>query len=491
MPPLHASASSPEPENPSPPADRSNTDPLAREDPTGEHKNPETPAAPQELVLEHLEAIDYRNFDHLQARFAPHLNVISGENGQGKTNLVEAIGFLLELDSFRGQRGQMLIRDGCSVARLEGLLRWGNTEYPLRVIIHSQGRRVWCDDTLVKRLSEHIGLATTRVFNPEHLYRFRRDGSERRQLLDRCLGQQDPQYAQALIRWRKIWTQRNSALRRGELNALDAWDTLFSEACATVSTGRTHLVQALSPHLAALDAVFSNPEREGTLQLIYRPSLGSDLAQNLAKLRTKRRIETQLGHTLYGSQRDQLFLQRQRSGNSADARSDTRPDTRPDTRFSQGEYRLAFLCLKLALSEWMAASQGVRPLLILDDLFSELDPRRQTLLMRYLQGREQQIFITHADPQIRHCWSQARSFSMHNGTLQTETQHARSQHAELQHTRSQHVAGSHRGPARDDVASIGWSHRERSHTEAVHAEPVCTPQRRTPHSSMNHVLAAL
>jgi len=216
------------------------------------------------------------------------------------------------------------------------------------------------------------------LFNPDSLYSYRHYAGTRRAEIDRFLSFLDPDYLSALRKYRAILLQKNVLLKGGDRSSLPEWNRLLIETASDIIQRRAGLVEQMQEKLAALWGELVG--REAPLRLVYEPSLKGDAQADAATLARVHEQELHAGHALYGPHRDdfQLTLERQRK----------------ESYFSQGEYRVSLLALKLALNALLKEQRGFRPVIVLDDLFSELDRDVRARLLDYLQRIDNQIFIT-------------------------------------------------------------------------------------------------
>jgi DNA replication and repair protein RecF len=330
------------------------------------------------MVIREFGAIQFRNYRELFVNFSDGINLFIGDNGQGKTNLAEAIYFLSHLSSFRTHRLEPLITFGEAAAWLQGTVIKSDLAQKARVEIARKGRRVWLDDQPIATLSAYVALFYAILFNPDSLYSYRHYPGSRRAEFDRFLSFLDPEYLDGMRKFRTVLMEKNGLLKGGDLSSLPDWNQLFIETAHDIIQRRAALLERLNGELPALFALLTG--RREALRLAYEPSLTGEAARDAALLARVRDQERQAGHALYGPHRDdvQLVLDGQRK----------------ESYFSQGEFRASLLALKLALNALLAERKGFHPVLILDDLFSELDGHVQARLLDYLKTMPNQIFIT-------------------------------------------------------------------------------------------------
>ncbi len=330
------------------------------------------------MVVKEFSALNFRNYRELNIAFSGGINLVTGGNGQGKTNLAEGIYFLNHLSSFRSGRLEPLLAFGEPAAYLQGALRRADGTHKARVEITRGGRRAWLDEESVGTLSAYVALFYALLFNPDSLYNYRHYPGERRTLFDRFLSFLDGSYLERLRAFRSVHAQKNGLLKSGQTGSLPDWNQLFIDKAWGIIGSRAELTERINERLAPVfQELTGRPE---ALRLSYQPSLKGDREADAATLERATDSERQAGHALYGPHRDdfQLVLGSQRK----------------ESYFSQGEYRIALLALKFRLNALLQERLGFHPVIILDDLFSELDDSVQERLVAHLQSIPNQIFIT-------------------------------------------------------------------------------------------------
>lgn len=338
------------------------------------------------MVIQEFSAVGFRNYKELFLPLSAGIHLIVGDNGQGKTNLVEGIYFLGHLSSFRTHRLEQLITFGEKQGFIQGVVNKNDVSQKARVEITRRGRRVWLDEVPVPRLSSYISLFHSLLFNPDSLYNYRNFPGERRAFFDRFLSFQDAEYLDAIRSFKSIQNQKNQLLKSQDYLSLPDWNRLFAENACVIIRKRREVEGKLNNILAETFTQLTGKQQN--LLLEYRPSLSGDLETDLRALEHAEQSERHAGYALYGPHRDdfQMTLPGGRS------------ESRGEAYFSQGESRVTLLALLLAMNEIVAENAGYRPAVILDDLYSELDGTVQENLSRHLHRLPNQIFITTTQP---------------------------------------------------------------------------------------------
>ena len=326
------------------------------------------------MLVSRIWLTDFRNYTTAETALAPGLTVVMGGNGEGKTSLLEAVGYLAALSSFRGAPTEALVRHGCerAVVRAEGMR--GQRELLLEAEVPVTGRaRVAVNRQPLRRTRDLLGALRVSVFSPDDLVLVKGSPGERRRYLDDALVALHPKNDVLRAELERVLRQRNTLLRQlgGRLTAeaaptLDVWDAKLVEAGEALAAARQALVETLEPVLARAYA-----DVAGTAMAVWAhyeaPWREKGLATALALARAD---EVRRGVSLVGPQRDDLVLE-----------LEGRPAR---THASQGEQRAFALALRLAAHQVVAAAVGEPPVLLLDDVFSELDPARSEALVTHL-----------------------------------------------------------------------------------------------------------
>ena len=355
----------------------------------------------------------FRNYLHLEARFDPSVNVIYGENAQGKTNLLEAVAYLSGL-THRSRYDKELIQFGVDRAFLKGEVFSRDRTFLLEAKLQRGVRRqLYANGVRLKSAGELPGIFQCVLFCPEDLYLIRAGAAERRKFLDECICQLRPRYAQALQEYRRLHEHKTRILRDSEekpslLETLDEFSLGMAKAGAVVIHYRAHFLEKLRAAAAKIHRDFSGGREE--LSLAYetvstvRDPLGSVqeiFSQLLEHQERHRAAEIAARVCLSGPHKDDFSVEI--NGVSA------------KTYSSQGQTRTAALSLKLAAREIFCRDSGEYPVLLLDDVLSELDQRRQEFVLNRIQGG--QVFITCCEDDRLGQLLQGKVFHVREGVL--------------------------------------------------------------------------
>lgn len=366
------------------------------------------------MIVNGLELENFRNYPHLEARFHPRVNLIYGENAQGKTNLLEAVEYLSSARSHRTRFDRELIRFGADQALVKGMVDSRDREFCQEVrLSRGKSRQLWSNGVRLKNAGELSGVLNTVLFCPEDLYLIREGAAARRRFLDGAICQLRPRYAQALAEYNRLYEHKTRILRDWEenpslLQTLDDFNLRMAQTGALVIHYRAHFVRRLQEQAPPIHADFSG----GREQLGLRYETVSTISDPLASPREllERLLEHQQGHRkaelesrqcLSGPHKDDLTVEL--NGQSA------------RTYGSQGQTRTAALSLKLAQREIFQGDTGEWPVLLLDDVLSELDPKRQSFVLNRIQGG--QVFITCCEEDKLDGLEQGATFHIREGAI--------------------------------------------------------------------------
>jgi DNA replication and repair protein RecF len=342
------------------------------------------------VQLDHLWLPDYRSWTAAELLLGQGLTVVRGGNGAGKTNLLEAVGYLATLSSFRGAPAEALVRHGAEQAVVRGEGRRSGRAVLVEAEIRLRGRgRVALNRQPVRRTSELFGALRVSVFSPDDLVLVKGPPAGRRRWLDDALVSLHPRYdalrrdVERVVRQRTTLLSQAAGLRGRNATAgrltpevattLDVWDAKLVETGEALAGARTDLLGRLQPAVAKAyaDLATAGTERgrgDTAVTLSYdAPWREQGLAAALVTARTD---ELRRGVSLVGPHRDDVLL--------------AVGDLPARTHASQGEQRTLALALRLAAHSVVAEEVGEPPLLLLDDVFSELDPDRSGALVEHL-----------------------------------------------------------------------------------------------------------
>ena len=357
------------------------------------------------MYVSHLSLHDFRSYSSAEVELEPGVTAFVGLNGQGKTNLVEAIDYLSRLQSHRVASDAPLVRAGADQAVVRAaVVRDGRTAVLEVEINPGRANRARINRSPLPRTRELVGLVRTVVFSPEDLALVKGDPSERRRFLDDLLVLRAPRLAGVRSDYDRVLKQRNSLLktaraggrsaREGVLETLTVWDDHLARLGGELLAERLSLVEALRPYVGKAYETVARGATRDDAEIDYRPSFELEEAREAAALRDailseverRRGDELDRGVSLVGPHRDDLLLS---LGHAAGQ------DRLPVKGYaSHGESWSFALALRLAAYDLLRAD-GDDPILILDDVFAELDSDRRERLAGLVAGAEQ-VLVTAA-----------------------------------------------------------------------------------------------
>ena len=320
----------------------------------------------------------FRNYTGCEFEPCPGVNVLLGDNGQGKTNLLEALYLCCTGRSHRTRQDRELIRWDADFASVQVQAEKNDGSHEVEVILPAMGkRRIRIAGREAARSGELMGHVTGVLFSPEDLRTVKDGPAERRRMIDMTLAQLRPAYYYALQRYNRALKQRNEALRACAVNpslavTLDMWDEQLAGAGAELMRHRRAYIEKLS--VAAEETYAEIADGREKLSVRYQPSVsaGDDVRSNMDALFAARETDVRRLTTSVGAHRDEVLL----TVNGREVRSFG----------SQGQQRTAALSLRLSELTVMKDEMGEWPVLMLDDVMSELDPGRRRQLIARLEG---------------------------------------------------------------------------------------------------------
>jgi DNA replication and repair protein RecF len=338
------------------------------------------------IVFESVRVRGFRNIAALDFEPAPRINVVSGDNGQGKTSLLEALYVVATSRSFRAERSREMLRQGDDLATVHARIAEDGRRREQRATLGPKSRAVQIDGKKPETLGRYATRTPVVVFHPGDLSILGGSASERRTLLDRVALFVDPVSADHRLRYARALKSRQAALEdRGtqaaELGPLERLMALHGAALGQCrADAALRLVEALAPLFARMAA----PGLTLEARFVSGGSLDASLLE--AELPARREQDLRRRSATYGPHRDDLeFL--------LDGRSVRR-------HASQGQQRILTLALKAAELECVRVARGGNPVLLLDDVSSELDPARTGAVYEFLRDTPSQVFVTTTRPEL-------------------------------------------------------------------------------------------
>lgn len=362
------------------------------------------------MYLDHLQLTDYRNYARLDVDFSSGVNVLLGENAQGKTNLLEAIYVLALTKSHRTHNEKDFIRWQADFAKITGLVQKSSGKVPLELVISKKGKKAKINHLEQAKLSQYVGQLNVILFAPEDLSLVKGAPSVRRRFIDMEFGQMSPKYLYNISQYKTVLRQRNQYLK--QLKYKQATDRVFLEVLSDqLAEYGSSIIQQRLDFLTKLEGwaqVLHHDISKGREQLTfeYVSQLKETSLQQALHADVAHEIEQ--GTTLVGPHRDDVrFLV---NGKNV------------QTFGSQGQQRTTALSVKLAEIDLMKEQTGEYPVLLLDDVLSELDDMRQTHLLKAIQNKVQTFLTTTSLSGVAKTMIEApRVFQIAHGEFQQTT----------------------------------------------------------------------
>ena len=378
------------------------------------------------MILEQLSLLNYKNIEQAQLTLSPNVNCLIGANGQGKTNVLDAIYFLSLGKSATALTDGACVRHDAEFMMLQGKYRSAlmEEEEISCGMKRGQRKRMRRNDKEYKRLSEHLGVIPLVMLSPADEQLVSGGSEERRRFMDIVLSQVSPNYLAALIRYNKSLQQRNAMLKQEEepdAQLFEVLEEMMSMDAAVIYQERQAFVRDFVPIFQTMYARFCNAASEEVDILYDTHASRGDLLPILVRDRAKGRI---VGYTLHGPHKDNLELLM----NGHNVRREA----------SQGQTKTFFIAMKLAQFIYLKSMGEHRtPILLLDDIFDKLDAGRVACIVDYVSGDDfEQIFITdtnreHLDSILAATHREYKLFEVKGGEVALVENHGASSDEEL------------------------------------------------------------
>ena len=357
------------------------------------------------MIIESVDLKDYRNYKILNMNFNPQINIIYGDNAQGKTNILEALYVCATSRSHKGSKDREMIRMGSDEAHIK--LNVKKNGLPYRIDMHlkkNKSKGIAVNGIPIKRAVELFGILNIVCFSPEDLSIIKNGPAERRRFIDMELCQLDKLYLHELSNYNKVIIQRNKLLKECSFNSqyeemLDIWDMQLVKYGKKLIESRERFVEELGVIVAEIHRNLTGGREE--LMVRYEKNVSADEFER--KLQTSRKRDLKVKMSMTGPHRDDLLFEVK----GVDIR-----------RFgSQGQQRTAALSLKLAEIELVKRAIKDTPVLLLDDVLSELDSSRQQYLLDSIHDIQTLITCTGIDDFIENKFQLNKVFHVADGVV--------------------------------------------------------------------------
>jgi len=332
------------------------------------------------MYIKKLNLQNFRNYDNLNIEFSPKMNIIYGHNGQGKTNIIEALYFFQSGKSFRCLKDREAVKFGEDYFKISSIFETAHGESDALVFVQDK-KSVRLNGIQLEKLSELVGEYNMVIFTPDYLNLIKDGPGVRRQFIDSFISQIKPSYFKNLIAYYRVLKQRNNVLKQKSKNmisTLDIWDEKLATLGVKINKMRSSAIDKINETINIVGAESFITEK---IKLIYTPSIKGDFEDKenfLNQLSLSRERDFEKGITLTGPHRDdfEIFMN----------------DINIKKYGSQGQMRSCILKLKLSECEIIKEKTGDSPILLLDDILSELDEERRKFFLENI--KDKQVIIT-------------------------------------------------------------------------------------------------
>lgn len=365
------------------------------------------------MYIKSLELLNFRNYKNDCIELNPGLNVFVGENAQGKTNLAEAIYYLGNIRSYRASKDKELIYWGESRAYIKARAQKKTGESLIEYIISNENKKALkINGVSISKISEALGCIYVIIFSPEDLRLVKEGPAQRRRFIDIEMNQIKPRYHHALVQYHRVLAERNNILKSiSRSPSLKAMAEVYGEQMADYGSIIIKERQEFVKKLSLISKIMHRKITEGKeeLDIEYKSSIGNEEDRNIIRNKLldyyTNCIDQDIirGFTQKGPHRDDLSIKI----NNVDVR----------TYGSQGQQRTAALSLKLSEIEIIKAESGEYPILLLDDVLSELDLSRQKYLLESLKQLQTVLTCTSMNEINQFCFESKSVFNVEQGKI--------------------------------------------------------------------------
>ncbi len=332
------------------------------------------------MYIKNLKLTNFRNYQELTTNFNKHTNILIGKNAQGKTSILESLHILGLTKSHKVTKDRDVIKIGADYAKINSVINLNDKDIELDIVISKLGKKAKYNQIELERLSEYIGILNVVIFAPEDLDLIKGNPQIRRKFLDLEIGQISKEYLYALLNYKKVLKQRNDLLKamqqkkEEDMLLLDIITDQLIDYLEKIVKQRIKFINKINEYTNRIYKKLANSTEN--LVVKYLPSIKKDYKKEFVN---KYKYDIITGTTNLGAHRDDIefYLNNQFIKTFA----------------SQGEMRSAVLSVKLALIDFIYEYKKEYPILLLDDVLSELDEERQNSLIEYIQNKTQN-FIT-------------------------------------------------------------------------------------------------
>lgn len=343
------------------------------------------------MILKELELKNFRNYDDLKLSFSNNVNIFYGNNAEGKTNILESIYFLAITKSHRTNIDKSLLKNDKLFSKIKGIVESNNNVNKFEILINNKGKSVKINNQTIKKISNYISKFNVIMFYPNDMELIKGNPSIRRKYLNIEIGQVNNKYLSLLNEYNILIKNRNEYIKNKlfkeiDLNYISTIDEQISKKGAQIIIIRNQYINKINTNSKK---IYNNIFGNGELTIKYKTNIeiNNYELENIEKIlynKLKNNIKRDnfLGMTYYGPHRDDLTFYID--------------DIEVKEQSSQGQQRIIVICMKLGEIEIIKENTKEYPILLLDDIFSELDENKKNNILKYLK-KEIQTFITTTD----------------------------------------------------------------------------------------------
>lgn len=357
------------------------------------------------MIINSLELLNFRNYKREQFTFDPETNVLYGDNAQGKTNVLEGIYLCSTTRSHKGSRDKDMIRLETEEAHLKMMVEKNGVSHKIDVHLKkNKSKGIAVDGIPVKKSGELLGVSNVVFFSPEDLLIIENGPDARRRFVDMELCQLDKMYLFSLAKYKHVLKQRNELLKQISMNSdlmdtLDIWNTQLIEYGSYVIKARREFVEKLNGYIQDIHkSLTGNREK---LEIFYEPNVS----------------EERFGQELAISEQKDLFTKTTNVGPHRDDLKFVSEGMDLRVFGSRGQKRTGALSLKLTEIKIVEEKTGEKPILLLDDVLSELDRKRQNYLLEHIKGIQTIITCTGLEEFVKNGINIQKTFEIESGTV--------------------------------------------------------------------------
>ncbi|MBR0576536.1 DNA replication/repair protein RecF [Proteiniclasticum sp. BAD-10] len=361
------------------------------------------------MKIRNISLMNYRNYEELNIELGKDVNVFQGENAQGKTNVLESIYYCAFGRSHRTAKSKDLIQWEKENARIRVYIEKDRLDKTIEINLLTDGKKsISVNKVRLHKIGDLLGILNVVMFSPEDLKIVKESPGLRRKFLDMEISQLDRRYYNALVVYNQILAERGALLksRRVDRNILDIYDQKLAQEASYIAKQRVNYIHLLNVHGQPIHQEITTNKEEIRFEYKCSFSLEGNLQDNLKKeLSRKREMDMDRGTTSAGIHRDDFTIRI----NGADAKDFG----------SQGQQRTAVLTMKFASLEIIRKINGEYPILLLDDVLSELDLSRKKFILKSIENIQTVITCTGVENIEEYLTGNYRLFNVVNGTIMT------------------------------------------------------------------------